>query len=113
GFLLLFRPDVVAQLASRKGKRDMNRLSSLKLGTNQKLNVPFAQSRASAAAMVLLAVGLVTQRPVYAVDPTDTFYGTGAGANTTTGIYDSGFGYNALFSNMDVNRNTASGSNAL
>src|SRR5947207_5139401 len=44
---------------------------------------------------------------------TDTFYGTGAGANTTTGGADSAFGYNALNQNTTGEGNTAVGLSAL
>jgi hypothetical protein len=44
---------------------------------------------------------------------TDTFYGTGAGANTTTGGADSAFGYNALNQNTSGEGNTAVGLIAL
>ena len=51
--------------------------------------------------------------PVQAADPTDTFYGTGALANVTTGTGDSAFGYNALNQDTIGNANTAIGSLAL
>lgn len=50
---------------------------------------------------------------VSAVSATDTFYGTGAGANTTTGGGDSAFGYNALNQNTTGEGNTAVGLIAL
>ena len=50
---------------------------------------------------------------VSAVSLTDTFYGTGAGANTTTGGADSAFGYNALNQNTTGEGNTAVGLSAL
>ena len=40
---------------------------------------------------------------------TNTFYGTGAGANTTSGLYDSAFGYFAFNFNTTGSYNTASG----
>jgi uncharacterized coiled-coil protein SlyX len=63
--------------------------------------------------IVLVLASLACHSQLYAVDPTDTFYGTGAGASTTTGTNDSAFGYNALNSNTTGNYNTASGANAL
>src|SRR5438552_4573795 len=50
---------------------------------------------------------------VSAASLTDTFYGTGAGANTTTGGADSAFGYNALNQNTTGEGNTAVGLSAL
>ena len=50
---------------------------------------------------------------VSAASITDTFYGTGAGANTTTGSADSAFGYNALNQNTTGEGNTAVGLSAL
>jgi Chaperone of endosialidase len=50
---------------------------------------------------------------VSAASVTDTFYGTGAGANTTTGSADSAFGYNALNQNTTGEGNTAVGLIAL
>jgi len=50
---------------------------------------------------------------VSAASLTDTFYGTGAGANTTTGGADSAFGYNALNQNTTGEGNTAVGLIAL
>ena len=50
---------------------------------------------------------------VSAASATDTFYGTGAGANTTTGSADSAFGYNALNQNTTGEGNTAVGLIAL
>ena len=50
---------------------------------------------------------------VSAASLTDTFYGTGAGANTTTGSADSAFGYNALNQNTTGEGNTAVGLIAL
>jgi hypothetical protein len=50
---------------------------------------------------------------VSAASATDTFYGTGAGANTTTGGADSAFGYNALNQNTTGEGNTAIGLIAL
>src|SRR6266700_210148 len=50
---------------------------------------------------------------VSAASITDTFYGTGAGANTTTGGADSAFGYNALNQNTTGEGNTAVGLSAL
>src|SRR5215470_11551456 len=66
-------------------------------------------------AMLLLLVGIgiaVLCLPAQAADPTDTFYGTDAGL-LTFGIEDSGFGYNALFSNTEGSYNTANGAHAL
>src|SRR5438552_3457439 len=56
----------------------------------------------------LSAVAWVSAAPL-----TDTFYGTGAGANTTTGGADSAFGYNALNQNTTGEGNTAVGLSAL
>ena len=50
---------------------------------------------------------------VQGADPSDTFYGTGALANVTTGTNDSAFGYFALNQNTSGNDNTASGAYAL
>ena len=50
---------------------------------------------------------------VSAASLTDTFYGTGAGVNTTTGGADSAFGYNALNQNTTGEGNTAVGLIAL
>jgi hypothetical protein len=50
---------------------------------------------------------------VKAVDPTDTFFGGGAGMSVTTGVQDSGFGFEALFSNTTGFNNTAVGAFAL
>jgi hypothetical protein len=50
---------------------------------------------------------------VSAASLTDTFYGTVAGANTTTGGADSAFGYNALNQNTTGEGNTAVGLSAL
>ena len=56
---------------------------------------------------------LAGRTEIYAVDPTDTFYGTGAGNNSTTGIYDSAFGYSVLTFNTTGSSNTAIGTSAL
>jgi hypothetical protein len=67
-------------------------------------------------ARLFLGVSLVelsTVAWVGAVSATDTFYGTGAGANTTTGSADSAFGYNALNQNTTGEGNTAVGLIAL
>ena len=50
---------------------------------------------------------------VQGADPSDTFYGTGALANVTTGFEDSAFGYDALNQNTTGSRNTATGAVAL
>ncbi len=50
---------------------------------------------------------------VQGADPSDTFYGTGALANVTTGTNDSAFGYFALNQNTSGSDNTASGAYAL
>src|SRR5438477_5379858 len=50
---------------------------------------------------------------VSAASITDTFYGTGAGANTTTGSADSAFGYHALNQSTTGEGNTAVGLIAL
>jgi hypothetical protein len=47
------------------------------------------------------------------IDPSDIFYGTGAGNLTTTGNNDSAFGYNPLHNNTSGSFNTATGSYAL
>ena len=44
---------------------------------------------------------------------TNTFYGDGAGSNTTTGQFDSAFGFDALLTNTGGSFNTASGAQAL
>jgi len=62
-------------------------------------------------ALALINFGLLT--PVKAVDQGDTFYGNGAGDNTTTGVGDSAFGYEALFRNTSGGYNTAIGAGAL
>src|SRR5262249_49103718 len=43
----------------------------------------------------------------------NTFYGDGAGINTTTGTFDSAFGYAALYYNTSGSQNTAIGWSAL
>ena len=46
------------------------------------------------AVLVIAVLGsLLTDASVKGADPSDTFYGTGALANVTTGFYDSAFGY--------------------
>ena len=62
-------------------------------------------------AFVLSNLAFLAQ--VKAVDFSDTFYGTGAGNNTTTGISDSAFGYSALNHVDTGSSNTAIGSVAL
>ena len=68
---------------------------------------------------VLLVIALVlvgfAGRPaqVYALPTFNTFYGTNAGASTTSGIHDSAFGWDALRSNTTGENNTASGADAL
>jgi len=62
-------------------------------------------------ALALINVGLLT--PVKAVDVTDTFYGNEAGNNTTTGLWNSAFGFEALFSNTTGHASTATGYLAL
>lgn len=42
-------------------------------------------SKRSVFAIVGLLAGLAVQSKVYAIDPTDTFYGTGALSHVTTG----------------------------
>ena len=63
--------------------------------------------------IVLALSNLGLPMPVKAVDPTDTFYGMGAGNGTTTGVQDSGFGSDALNHLTTGSFNTASGVNAL
>jgi hypothetical protein len=63
--------------------------------------------------IVLALVNLTLPMPVKAVDPSDTFYGTGAGNGTTTGVLDSAFGYNALDNITNGNGNTAMGAYTL
>jgi len=62
-------------------------------------------------AFVLSNLAFLAQ--VKAVSDTDTFYGIGAGNNTTTGLSDSAFGYYALHSLTTGVSNTASGAAAL
>jgi len=63
--------------------------------------------------IVLTLCNLGLLAPVKAVDPSDTFYGNGAGNPTTTGVVESGFGYAALQSVTTGSGNTASGGFAL
>jgi hypothetical protein len=63
--------------------------------------------------IVLALSNLALVMPVRAVDPSNTFYGTGAGNVTTTGTDDSGFGLNALRNVTSGSTNTATGSSAL
>jgi hypothetical protein len=56
---------------------------------------------------------LASLAQVKAVDVTDIFYGTGAGNGSTTGTYDSAFGYYALDSITDGSYNTANGAYTL
>jgi hypothetical protein len=59
------------------------------------------------------ALVAVWPRMAAAVDPTDTFYGTGAGNGATTGFFDSAFGFNALHAVTTGSDNTAIGYQAL
>src|ERR1041385_8759858 len=43
----------------------------------------------------------------------NTFYGDGAGQNTTPGLADSAFGFSAFYANTTGNFNTATGAYAL
>ena len=65
----------------------------------------------------LLCCGLLSTTlaaiPVQGADPSDTFYGTGALANVTSGFFDSAFGYYALYNNTDGSYNTTNGAYAL
>jgi Chaperone of endosialidase len=63
--------------------------------------------------IVFALISLALLAPVKAVDPTDTFYGNGAGNPTTTGTDDSAFGASALHNVTTGNHNTATGSLAL
>jgi hypothetical protein len=63
--------------------------------------------------IVLALANLALPMPAKAVDSSDTFYGTGAGNGTTTGVNDSAFGYLALLSVTTGNANTAGGAYAL
>jgi len=68
--------------------------------------------------VVLIIIAIVLSNllflsQVHAVDPTNIFYGTGAGNATTTGVDDSAFGYNPLHNNTTGSYNTASGYYAL
>ena len=63
--------------------------------------------------LVLVLGGMIGRTEIYAIDPTDTFYGTGALGNVTTGFDDSAFGYYALSFNTTGYGNTASGVFAL
>ncbi len=66
------------------------------------------------ALLLLAGVGsLLADSTVKGADPTDTFYGTGALANVTTGTGDSAFGYHALYSNTEGSASTANGTVAL
>src|SRR5215831_1679773 len=61
--------------------------------------------------LALINFGLLT--PVKAVDPTDIFYGTGAGNNTTTANHLTAFGFEALSMVTSGFDNTADGYAAL
>src|SRR5438105_8477404 len=61
----------------------------------------------------LILVWLACRVQVYAIDVSDVFYGTGAGASTTGGVNDSAFGYAAFHTNTTGSDNTAMGTAAL
>ena len=66
------------------------------------------------ALLVMAVLGsMLSDASVQGADPSDTFYGTGALANVTTGFEDSAFGYDALNQNTTGSRNTATGAVAL
>jgi hypothetical protein len=62
--------------------------------------------------IVVALSNLALVLPVRAVDPSDTFYGGGAGGGAT-GTFDSAFGYGALDHHTSGNYNTASGAYVL
>jgi hypothetical protein len=90
----------------------MNKASSPRQKTNQKLELRVRPSQLLIA-MIVMVVSLAGRSEVYAIDPSNTFYGTGALANATTGVADSAFGYNALKNDSSGSWNTASGAFAL
>jgi hypothetical protein len=63
--------------------------------------------------IALVLINLAFLAKVKAVEPTDTFYRTGAGNNATGGFDDSASGYNALHSITGGGYDTASGDSAL
>src|SRR6476661_3425973 len=65
------------------------------------------------AVLFLIAFVLSNLASLAQVKAQNTFYGDGAGYNTTTGTNDSAFGVEALYCNTIGNNNTASGSAAL
>jgi hypothetical protein len=64
-------------------------------------------------AMLCFVIIVSAAFPVRAADPSDVFYGPGAGANTTSGVNDSAFGSGALYTNTSGSFNTAIGAATL
>src|SRR5690349_566471 len=72
------------------------------------------RARAVARAAILCFFIIVSSAfPIRGADPSDVFYGPGAGANTTSGTNDSAFGSGALNTNTTGSSNTAIGAAAL
>src|SRR5215467_3259203 len=76
------------------------------------LLVAMLRQRAAGPILALIFASL-PGTSMLAASPTNTFYGSGAGVNITTGTYDSAFGYNALSTATNVQGDTAFGAEAL
>ena len=112
GFLPLFQTCGGRVQSPGERKLRMSQLSKLNQTNTDQVRLRLSR-RWAFVLIVALLVGFGAQFQVYAIDPTDTFYGSGALSSVTTGYHDSAFGYQALQFNTTGNSNTATGTYAL